>query len=499
MNPLSYKLIARWGIVFLLASGYLALSLAFAPMQDEQPVESRIESIRRALANTPDGNSPPMMQAQFAGCMAVDCHPGVKEYSFLHGPMFVNACDTCHVLVEPKFHNYSLARETERLCVFCHEFDIAENSMVHKPFQSGICLPCHNPHGGSEPSLLKSEHYGDLCLSCHDDLVGARNLIHGPALAGACNACHEPHSAPNRKLLEADGRDMCLRCHVSLDIELETARVVHKPALNDCQLCHNPHATDNASLLIDEPVALCVRCHEDIHTTIDNATTSHGAILTERACLNCHSPHASDHPRLLKNNVDALCFECHNEEIELEDGTRLANIQAIIETGTSLHGPVASGNCVACHEIHGGDNSRLLVRAYSSKLYAPFDESQYALCFGCHDKSLVTDEHTTTVTKFRNGDMNLHFVHVNRDRKGRTCSVCHDSHAANRDQHLHDTVPFGPGGWELPIYFQRIGDGGSCASGCHQSLEYSRSNPVIYTPRLIDGKVRVESTQQEVK
>ncbi len=66
--------------------------------------------------------------------------------------------------------------------------------------------------------------------------------------------------------------------------------------------------------------------------------------------------------------------------------------------------------------------SGLLVRVYSGTLYAPFSKNQYALCFGCHDQSLATQERTTIVTKFRNGETNLHFVHVNRDRKGRTCS-----------------------------------------------------------------------------
>ncbi len=488
-----------------MALGILVWLVALAPVPKPQPAEPKTAPLAGLMNNPPDvpqNGFPREIQAQFAGCMATDCHPGKKAYPFLHGPMFVDACDTCHVLSEPKTHRYELTRSTEQLCVFCHEFEIEPDSMIHLPFEQGSCLPCHDPHGGSTPSLLKSDHYSDLCLSCHDDLTGARNLIHGPASAGACGACHEPHASKERMLLDLDGRAMCLRCHVSLDIEIETARVVHEPVLNDCQLCHNPHATDNPSLLLDEPAALCMKCHEDIHQTVDHAKTSHGALLTERSCLNCHSPHASDHPRLLNNEVESLCFECHNQEIVLDDGKRIANIQAIIETGTSLHGPVASGNCTACHEIHGGDNSRLLVRAYSGKLYAPFSKDQYALCFGCHDPALATEAQTTTATRFRNGQTNLHFVHVNRDHKGRSCSVCHDAHAAKRDRHIYETVPFGPGGWELPIRFERVGDGGSCASGCHKSLPYSRSNPLIYTPRP-EGKASnmpgSQPPQQEIK
>jgi len=484
----SCKLCVMWAAMGIVANAVMA-----------QP--STLDTLIHARQNQTEVKEParvkPVGPTELSGCSASDCHPGKKEYSYLHGPLFVDACNACHVSVNPKLHQYELARATDQLCVYCHEFDLADKLQIHEPFGDGTCLPCHSPHGGSGPNFLKSESYGDLCLSCHDDHGGARNLSHGPASAGACNACHEPHASNERKLLELDGRELCLQCHVSLDIEIETARVVHEPVTADCQVCHNPHETENKSLLIMETTELCIRCHEDIHQTIEESTTAHGAMLTERSCVNCHSPHASDYSRLLKNDIETLCFECHNQEIELEDGTKLVNIKEIIETGASLHGPVASGNCTACHEIHGGNNRKLLVREYSDKLYSPFDETQYALCFGCHDRALVMDERTTTVTQFRNGDVNLHNVHVNNDQKGRTCSVCHDSHAANRELHIHDTVPFGPGGWNLPIYFQKLENGGSCASGCHQGLEYNRVNPVNIN--LIHQKTKGQKEKEQEK
>jgi len=439
------------------------------------------------LVPDPLDRVPPSTLLELSGCMASECHPDKKETPFLHGPMFVNACDACHVLADPETHRYELAREPEQLCVFCHETAFPMDSSfqtIHEPYQSGSCLPCHNPHGGEGPSLLKSENHGDLCMSCHEDFIGTRDVVHSPVWSGACNTCHQPHVSDGPMLLQFDGRDMCLRCHESLETEIASARVVHEPVLNDCQICHDPHASDNVSMLLDKPMGLCVGCHHYIHDTIENSTTAHGSIFTERSCLNCHSPHASDHSWLLKDNIDALCFQCHNTEIELDDGTRIANIKETIESGASLHSPVTDGNCTACHDVHGGKNPRLLVRNYTDELYAPFDLELYALCFGCHDQSLVTNKQSTTVTQFRNGDTNLHFVHVNRAEKGRSCSVCHDSHAGEGDRHLHDTVAFGPGGWSLPIRFERIGDGGSCASGCHERLRYDRSIPVIYPPKI---------------
>jgi predicted CXXCH cytochrome family protein len=78
------------------------------------------------------------------------------------------------------------------------------------------------------------------------------------------------------------------------------------------------------------------------------------------------------------------------------------------------------------------------------------------------------------LTNFRNGDKNLHFVHVNQ-AKGRTCRACHEVHASKRPFHIREAVPFGDSGWELEINYQRSQDGGSCSPGCHKTRAYSRS------------------------
>jgi hypothetical protein len=69
---------------------------------------------------------------------------------------------------------------------------------------------------------------------------------------------------------------------------------------------------------------------------------------------------------------------------------------------------------------------------------------------------------------------------VNRERKGRTCRACHETHASNKAKHIRDSVPFGPGGWELPIGYEKTATGGSCAPGCHSAYTYDRVSPVIY-------------------
>lgn len=433
---------------------------------------------------------PPTTVIDRAGCVTSDCHPGIKESAFLHGPVFVNACDSCHRLTVPETHTFEFTRGRRETCSFCHVVEAPEGEHIHAPYAQGECLSCHDPHGGPLKSLLRGKRYGESCDNCHSAVTGAKELVHGPAAAGACGACHRPHSSAYPMLLTGQGRDLCLRCHASTGVEIDSMHFVHSPSREDCRMCHDPHESSERGILKSDPVALCTGCHQDIAHTIDNSSRQHDAVTKDRSCLNCHAAHASNHPVLMKNRASALCFECHDREIEMPDGTRLANIKEIIETGTSLHGPVSQHDCTACHDIHGGDHSRLLTREYPSAIYYPYDDNAYALCFSCHDRRLVLEERDDTVTSFRNGDMNLHYVHVHKDAKGRSCKVCHDAHASTRENHIRDSIPFGPAGWELPIGFQATMHGGTCQSGCHSPYQYDRVNPVVYPAKQPDESWR---------
>ena len=106
-------------------------------------------------------------------------------------------------------------------------------------------------------------------------------------------------------------------------------------------------------------------------------------------------------------------------------------------------------------------------------------ESDYKLCFTCHSEDLVLTKETHDLTNFRNGDLNLHYLHVNKSRRGRTCRSCHATHASNLPNHIRKSVPYGM--WELPIQFEKTETGGGCKPGCHLSFTYNREKPVDYT------------------
>ena len=434
---------------------------------------------RAPETNAPTAQSPrerPTGPVDLAGC--AECHADVMEFPVTHGPVAVNACSACHRAESIEGHTYSLVRQGADLCTYCHELDL--HGSVHAPLTEGNCTGCHDPHGGPDRGLLNAPTVDDLCKSCHEDVIGAKSHVHGPVAIGACSVCHLPHASPYPDLLTAPSVQLCTSCHVTTRTQLELQRFVHAPVAEDCQTCHDAHASNHPGMLHEPPQTLCLGCHDGIRHTVETAATQHAAVTTDRQCLNCHDPHASDHPRVLRTDPKTLCFECHDREIELPGGGTLANIKKIIDSGTSLHGPVAQNNCAACHMIHGGDNFRMLIHEYPPEFYAPFGEERYALCFSCHDKQLVIEPNTTALTDFRNGDLNLHYLHVNRERKGRTCRACHETHASNKAKHIRDSVPFGPGGWELPIGYEKTATGGSCAPGCHSAYTYDRVSPVTY-------------------
>ncbi len=118
---------------------------------------------------------------------------------------------------------------------------------------------------------------------------------------------------------------------------------------------------------------------------------------------------------------------------------------------TVLHGPIRDGSCTGCHEPHGGKETKLLVDSFPATAYVPYTDTAYALCFTCHDRDLLKYPDTSFATGFRDGERNLHFLHVNNAQKGRSCVLCHDLHGGTNDALIAESVTFGS--WKLPLKF----------------------------------------------
>jgi predicted CXXCH cytochrome family protein len=229
----------------------------------------------------------------------------------------------------------------------------------------------------------------------------------------------------------------------------------------------------------------CLGCHRKIARHIAGSTVQHAAMVTGNSCANCHEPHASQQPELLRQRTQTLCLSCHDKPITATDGRLIANMKPVLTESKFLHGPIRNGACSACHDPHGSKFPSLLDQAFPKAFYTSFETGKYELCFKCHQSDMVQTAKTTTLTGFRDGDRNLHFVHVNREEKGRSCRTCHSLHGSNLPRHMASEVPFEGSTWTMPIEFEQMADGGRCAPGCHAPKAYSRTKPVPATQPAI--------------
>jgi predicted CXXCH cytochrome family protein len=410
-------------------------------------------------------------------CTDAGCHDQYAKRAFAHGPVAVGSCDACHEQVGTE-HKFKYVAELKDLCYECH--DEFEGQVAHQPVAEGQCLRCHDPHGSASQSLIKGETVGELCAQCHKETTEGREFLHGPAAVGACTVCHNPHAADQAALLSMERQSLCFKCHTTMQKRLAQEGYKHAPVTEDCMTCHDPHGADNRMNLSTAPPELCLDCHDSIADTLDDATVTHDAVTMEDACLNCHDPHVSkiEH-NLLREPMD-LCLTCHDKELGNGEN-KVMNMAKLLSDNPDHHGPIREKNCQACHQVHGGENFRLLIKEYPPEFYAPFQEERYSLCFECHEPDVVQDERTDTLTGFRNGDRNLHYLHVHREVKGRTCRACHNTHASKRPKHITESVPFG--NWELPINYRQTATGGSCQPGCHKLYRYDRNKPVVNVPK----------------
>lgn len=424
------------------------------------------------------GGEPPETIEPSASCTTNECHADVGKDRHPHWPDMtaVGECEKCHV-PEENLHAFTLAEPPE-LCVDCHEEigDLIDSATtLHDPAED--CTDCHAPHGGEGSALLlgvgDDEDLKPLCFECHDaeEILGDE-FKHGPAEQGECTLCHDPHASSERSLLLGGVLELCGDCHDDVAQAVEDSEYVHDPAQDGCTDCHNPHSGPSPMMLRAEKRGVCAECHDDIVDEAETAAVDHGPVLTGDECLNCHSPHASDNPAILLEPQRNLCLGCHDKPVESGDST-LMDMAGWLSENKAWHAPIREDGCTGCHQPHGSENFRLLRGPFPPKFYADFDVAAYGLCFSCHEKAAVTVERTRTLTKFRDGSRNLHFLHVNKPRRGRTCRACHELHASPNPLHIRREVPYGK--WSMPINFQKNETGGSCHPGCHTIESYDRN------------------------
>ncbi len=410
--------------------------------------------------------------------------------------------DALHVTMvgeEGAKHNKTRMRSVEPLHIdeLPEKFKILKR-YLHQPFKMGACQICHVMDQSNVGALINPK-VQNICYECHKPR-SLKAYNHLPVMEGRCMECHDPHHADTPKLLKAvDINSLCLSCHGKNALHNNKAkgkrismqgRVKHPPAERNCVECHDPHSAVCSGLLKDEgAMNLCLDCHsnmkghENMKARIENSMYQHGAIVdTQNKCLACHNPHSTDHKNLLRHKQVQMCLSCHNKSIKTdEDGGVLLNIGKHLAEHPNWHGPIKdvekNGGCAACHNPHGSDNFSMLRHSFSKHFYDDEYTTDF-LCFSCHEKVKVSkrmvmpDDKESTL--FRDGGLNLHFLHTN-NRKKRNCRACHDEHASKHSHLIRDYTEFA--GIKYPLRYIETENGGSCAPACHKKLEYDRMVP----------------------
>lgn len=300
----------------------------------------------------------------------------------------------------------------------------------------------------------------DNC-GCHPHKA-EKKFVHKPVKDGECPSCHKPSGQKHPRvkkeafiLLDKGRSGLCYDCHDRKN----TQKYVHAPvASGDCLDCHDVHQSDNRFQLKAPGGELCLMCHDKskLERKYPHAPIAAGN------CTACHDPHQSNNKYMLKQVGSNLCLTCHDKSLF---------------AGKSVHKPVASGECSACHETHGTSFPHLLKSNFPEEFYLPFNKGNFSLCFSCHSSAIADDQRTDKETNFRNGIFNLHFVHVNKMDKGRSCKTCHDPHAAAQPRLISNKIQ-GFGRWRIPIRYTKTDTGGTCVAGCHKPKSYDRINQV---------------------
>lgn len=243
-------------------------------------------------------------------------------------------------------------------------------------------LPAQNPpQAGAvqKPGSINNED----CALCHEDLVKAFNrnphalLEKSPRfnLKNSCESCHGPGEAHASnagdvtKIISFKGTakkqysQMCLACH-SKDQEVAGFKG-SRHARSDlaCSDCHRIHTGTPLTRLLREPVnPLCMSCH--VQTRAEFSKPFHHRLREgSMRCTDCHQPHGGLdlHQMRMTTFGQEACLHCHSEK----EGPFVFE-----------HASLRIRNCQACHEPHGSNNTKMLVRS-----------TVRTLCLECHSQS----------------------------------------------------------------------------------------------------------------
>lgn len=246
-----------------------------------------------------------------------------------------------------------------------------------------------------------------------------------------------------------------------------------------------------------EPGSSCIT--SSCHAGMGKKKFVHATGVDSKLCTKCHEiTKEGEHSfKEIPPDVRPLCSQCHSRELPAPIDIKGVPPKVISEDNLLFHKPFSEGKCNECHDAHESDYYKHLKLQYTEKFYTPFSPEKYSLCYKCHKElnETLTEPRTFTATQFRNGNLNLHFRHVNKE-KGRTCRACHLHHSSENPGLIRETFPFGKRA--LTIKYEKTVTGGNCGPSCHAQAKYDRYEPV-FNPIKTSPQQGEDATEEELE
>lgn len=154
-------------------------------------------------------------------------------------------------------------------CSVCHkEHRLAE--YIHGPVEMNECTSCH-AWSAEKKAVVVGAGVPGTCETCHGEKVAAVDSAAYPhAVASECATCHSPHSSDRQHLLKDDVNELCSGCHDGFQLNHPVGRhpvryrtVASTGAEISCASCHNPHGSSHPKLLVasNKAAEICAQCH----------------------------------------------------------------------------------------------------------------------------------------------------------------------------------------------------------------------------------------------